>query len=133
MEHDLELVPVINKIDLPSAQPDLVKKEIEDVLGLEAENAPLISAKNGIGTKDVLESIVKLIPPPKGHEDAPLRALVFDSYYDSYRGAIAYVRVMEGRLKVGDKIRMMASGKEFEVNDVGFSTQSYLLRCPAVR
>jgi GTP-binding protein LepA len=120
MEHDLELVPVINKIDLVSAQPDLVKREIEDVLGLEAENAPLISAKNGIGTKEVLESIVKLIPPPKGQEDAPLRALIFDSYYDSYRGAIAYVRVMEGSLKVGDKIRMMSSGKEFEVNDVGF-------------
>ncbi|HHU48170.1 MAG: translation elongation factor 4 [Caldicoprobacterales bacterium] len=119
MEHDLEIVPVINKIDLPSAQPDMVKKEIEDVLGLDAENAPLISAKSGIGIKDVLESIVKLIPPPKGDEDAPLRALVFDSFYDSYRGVIAYVRVMEGSIKVGDRIRMMAGGKEFEVNDVG--------------
>ena len=119
MEHNLTLVPVINKIDLPSAQPDVVKKEIEDVLGHEAENAPLISAKNGIGIKDVLESIVKLIPPPKAEEDSPLRALVFDSFYDSYRGVIAYVRVMEGSIKKGDRIRMMASGKEFEVNDIG--------------
>ncbi len=119
MEHDLTLVPVINKIDLPSAQPDMVKKEIEDVLGLEAEDAPLISAKNGIGIRDVLESIVKQIPPPKAAEDSPLRALVFDSFYDSYRGVIAYVRVVEGSIKKGDQIRMMASGKEFEVNDVG--------------
>ena len=119
MEHDLTLVPVINKIDLPSAQPDVVKKEIEDVLGLEAENAPLISAKNGIGIRSVLESIVKQIPPPKAAEDSPLRALVFDSFYDSYRGVIAYVRVMEGSIKKGDRIRMMASGKEFEVNDIG--------------
>jgi len=119
MENDLELVPVINKIDLPSAQPDKVKKEIEDVLGLDAENAPLISAKSGIGIKDVLENIIQLIPSPEGEVDAPLRALVFDSTYDSYRGVIAYIRVMEGSIKVGDRIRLMASGKEFEVNDVG--------------
>ncbi len=112
-------MPVINKIDLPSAQPDVVKKEIEDVLGLEAEDAPLISAKNGIGIRDVLESIVKHIPPPEVAEDSPLRALIFDSFYDSYRGVIAYVRVMEGSIKKGDQIRMMASGKEFEVNDIG--------------
>ena len=119
MEHDLVLVPVINKIDLPSAQPDLVKREIEDVLGLDAADAPLISAKNGIGIKSVLESVVKHVPPPVGSDDAPLQALVFDSVYDSYRGVIAYIRVMEGNVKVGDRIRMMYSGKEFEVNDVG--------------
>jgi len=119
MEHNLELVPVINKIDLPSAQPELVKKEIEDVLGLDAENTPLISAKNGIGIKEVLDSIVKMIPAPKGEVDAPLRALIFDSFYDSYRGVIAYVRIMEGSVKVGDRIRMMYSGKEFDVTEVG--------------
>lgn len=119
MEHDLDLVPVINKIDLPSAQPDMVKKEIEDILGLEAENAPLVSAKNGIGIADVLESLVQNISPPEGDEEAPLRALVFDSFYDSYRGVIAHVRIVEGSIKAGDRIRMMATGKEFEVTDVG--------------
>ena len=94
MEHNLVLVPVINKIDLPSAQPDLVKKEIEDVLGLEAENAPLISAKSGIGIKDVLKSVVTLIHPPEAAEDLPLRALVFDSFYDSYRGALMPLTVL---------------------------------------
>ena len=116
MEHDLELIPVINKIDLPSAQPDMVKKEIEDILGLDTGDAPLISAKSGIGIKDVLESIVRHIPPPEGDEEAPLRALVFDSFYDTYRGVIAYIRVMEGSIRVGDRIRMMASGKRFDVN-----------------
>ncbi len=119
MEHDLDLVPVINKIDLPSAQPDMVKKEIEDILGLDAESAPLISAKNGIGISDVLESLVKQISPPEGDEEAPLRALVFDSFYDSYRGVIAHVRIVEGSIKAGDRIRMMATGKEFDVTDVG--------------
>ncbi|HHY82161.1 MAG TPA: elongation factor 4 [Clostridiales bacterium] len=119
MEHNLELVPVINKIDLPSAQPDMVKREIEDVLGLDAGNAPLISAKNGIGIKEVLDSIVRLIPAPEGDVDAPLRALIFDSFYDSYRGVIAYVRVKEGSVKVGDRIRMMNTGKEFDVTEVG--------------
>ncbi|MDD2503515.1 MAG: translation elongation factor 4 [Clostridia bacterium] len=132
MEHNLVLVPVINKIDLPSAQPDLVKKEIEDVLGLEAENAPLISAKSGIGIKDVLKSVVTLIHPPEAAEDLPLRALVFDSFYDSYRGVIAYVRIMEGSIKKGDRIRMMASGKEFEVNDVGVF-RPYLTPTDALR
>jgi len=132
LEHDLEIIPVINKIDLPSAQPDFVKKEIEDVLGLDAENAPLISAKNGIGIKSVLDSIVKLIPPPKGDVNAPLRALVFDSHYDSYRGVIAYVRVMEGNIKPGDRIRFMASGKEFEVNDIGIF-QPYLTSCDVLQ
>ncbi len=119
LEHNLEILPVINKIDLPSARPDWVKKEIEDVIGLVAEDAPLISAKNGIGIEEVIERIVEYIPAPQGDEDAPLRALIFDSFYDNYRGVIAYIRIKEGKLKVGDKIKMMATGKEFEVTDVG--------------
>lgn len=119
MEHDLELIPIINKIDLESAQPDLVKREIEDIIGLDAEKAPLVSAKSGIGIDEVLKSIVENIPPPSGDEDAPLKALIFDSVYDNYRGVIAYIRIMEGRVKPGDKIKMMATGKEFEVTDVG--------------
>ena len=119
LEHDLEIVPVINKIDLPSARPDWVKREIEDVIGLVAEDAPLISAKNGIGIEEVVERIVSDIPAPSGDEDAPLRALIFDSFYDNYRGVIAYIRIKEGKVKVGDKIRMMANGKEFEVTEVG--------------
>ena len=119
MEHDLDIVPVINKIDLPSARPELVRKEIEDVLGLDAGHAPLISAKNGTGITDVLNSIVRQISPPEGDQDAPLRALIFDSFYDSYRGVIAHVRVMEGAVRTGDRIRMMATGREFNVTDVG--------------
>jgi len=119
MEHDLDIVPVINKIDLPSARPELVRKEIEDVLGLDAGHAPLISAKNGTGITDVLDSIVRQISPPRGDQDAPLRALIFDSFYDSYRGVIAHVRVMEGAVRTGDRIRMMATGREFNVTDVG--------------
>lgn len=120
LENNLEILPVINKIDLPSAQPEVVKKEIEDVIGLDASHAPLISAKNGIGIEEVLRSIVKEIPPPSGDENAPLRALIFDSFYDNYRGVIAFVRIKEGTVKPGDKIKMMATGKEFEVTDVGF-------------
>ncbi len=119
LEHDLEIIPVINKIDLPGAQPDVVKKEIEDVIGLDAEDAPLISAKNGIGIDAVLDSIIDHIPPPEGDEEAPLKALIFDSFYDSYRGVICHIRVMEGTVKPGDMILMMATGKEFEVTDVG--------------
>ena len=120
LEHDLELVPVINKIDLPSARPGVVKQEIEDVLGLDAEDAPQISAKNGINIEAVLEKIVELVPPPGGDESAPLKALIFDSYYDSYKGVIAYVRVMEGKLKPGDTIKMMATGSSFDVVEVGY-------------
>jgi len=120
LENNLEILPVINKIDLPSAQPEVVKKEIEDVIGLDASRAPLISAKNGIGIDEVLKGIVGQIPPPSGDEDAPLRALIFDSYYDNYKGVIAFVRIKEGTVKPGDKIKMMATGKEFEVTDVGF-------------
>lgn len=120
IDHDLEVIPVINKIDLPAAQPDLVKKEIEDVIGLPAEDAPLISAKAGIRIEAVLEAIVKQIPPPTGNYNAPLRALIFDSYYDIYKGVIIYVRVFDGYLKKGDTIRLMASGKEYIVTETGW-------------
>ncbi len=120
IEHDLEVVPVINKIDLPAAHPDMVKEEIEDVIGLDAHDAPLISAKNDINIDAVLETIVAKIPAPKGDCDLPLRALIFDSYYDSYRGVIVYVRIKEGRLVVGQTIRMMATGASYEVVEVGY-------------
>jgi GTP-binding protein LepA len=120
LDHNLEIIPVINKIDLPSAQPDVVKKEIEDVIGLDAEDAPLISAKNGINIDAVLEQIVKGIPAPKGDENAPLKALIFDSFYDSYKGVIVHIRVMEGSVKTGDTIRMMYTKKEFIVTEVGY-------------
>lgn len=120
LEHNLEILPVINKIDLPSAQPEHVKKEIEDVIGLDASTAPMISAKNGLNIKEVLEQIVGCIPPPAGDEEAPLKALIFDSFYDSYKGVIIYVRVMEGSVKTGDTIKMMYTRKEFQVTEVGF-------------
>jgi GTP-binding protein LepA len=119
LDQNLEIVPVINKIDLPSARPQEIKQEIEDVIGLDCENAPLISAKDNINIDQVLEAIVKQIPPPTGDENAPLRALVFDSYYDSYRGVVAFIRIKEGQVKKGDKIRMMATGKTFDVTEVG--------------
>lgn len=122
LEHDLAIVPVINKIDLPSADPDHTIKEIEDIIGLEAQNAPQISAKNGTNIEAVLDAIIEQIPPPGGDEDKPLRALIFDSVYDNYKGVIAYVRVMEGKIAVGDEIRMMATGKVFEVTEVGVMT-----------
>lgn len=120
LDHDLEIIPVINKVDLPSANPDMVKEEIETVIGLDTTDAPLISAKTGLGVPDVLEAIVREIPPPKDNSDRPLKALVYDSHFDSYKGIIAYVRIHEGELRCGDRIRMMASGKEFEVTEVGF-------------
>ena len=119
LDHDLEILPVINKIDLPSAQPEVVKKEIEDEIGLDTEGCPLISAKQGIGISDVLEMIATHIPPPQGDPDKPLQALIFDSYYDNYRGAISSVRVMQGQVRVGDRIRMMAGNREFDVTEVG--------------
>ena len=119
LEHNLELVPVINKIDLPSARPDEVKQEIEDVIGIEAENAPLISAKRGINIEEVLERVVEGIPAPTGDETKPLQALIFDSYYDQYKGVIVYVRVKDGKLKTGDRIKFMATGKEFDVVETG--------------
>lgn len=120
LEHDLELVPVINKIDLPSARPDEVRKEIEDVIGIDGEDAPLISAKNGINIEEVLEKIVELVPPPGGDEAAPLKALIFDSYYDPYKGVIVYVRVIDGTLKAGTQIKMMATGAVFDVVELGY-------------
>ncbi len=120
LDAGLEIVPVINKIDLPSADPDRVKKEIEDVIGLPAEDAPCISAKAGINIHDVMEQIVELIPPPEGDSDKPLQALIFDSYYDSYKGVIIYVRLKEGQLHAGDTIRLMATGSEFTVVELGF-------------
>ena len=119
LEHDLEIRPVINKIDLPSAQPEVVKGEIEDEIGLDCEGCPLVSAKQGIGIDDVLEDIVKNVPAPTDDPDAPLQALIFDSYYDNYRGAISSVRVKAGSVKVGDRIRMMAGKCEFDVTEVG--------------
>jgi len=119
IDNDLEIMVVINKIDLPSADPDRVKKEIEDVLGIDASNAPLISAKTGQNIEAVLKGIVEQLPPPKGDANKPLQALVFDSIYDSYRGVIAYVRVKEGEIKVGDKIQFMATKAKFEVLEVG--------------
>ena len=126
LDNDLEVVPVINKIDLASARPDEVKAEIENVIGLDAENAPLISAKAGINIQDVLEAIVSDVPAPSGDSDAPLQALIFDSYYDQYRGVIASVRVVQGKIKAGMKIRMMAIGKDFEVDEVGIFAKGLL-------
>ena len=119
LDHDLEILPVVNKIDLPSAQPEVVRHEIEDEIGLDAENCPLISAKQGIGIEDVLEDIAQHVPAPEGDPDAPLQALIFDSYYDNYRGAISSVRIKHGTVRVGDSIRMMAGGRVFDVTEVG--------------
>lgn len=119
LEQDLEILPVINKIDLPSARPDYVKDEIEDLIGLDCSEAPLISAKNDINTEDVLEAIVKHVPAPVGDDQAPLKALIFDSYYDAYKGVVAYVRVFDGCVKKGMIIEMMNSKKKFEVTEVG--------------
>ena len=119
LEHDLEIIPVINKIDLPSADPERVKEEIEEAIGLDASEAILTSAKTGVGIEEILDAIVERIPPPAGEDEAPLRALIFDSYFDSYKGAIAHVRLMEGHIKKGMELKMMATGKTFEVTDVG--------------
>jgi GTP-binding protein LepA len=122
LENDLEIIPVINKIDLPSAEPERVKQEIEDIIGLDASDAVLASAKAGIGIEDILEQIVQKVPAPKGDENAPLQALIFDSHYDSYRGVIVYVRIVNGFVRPGMKVRMMATGAEFEVVEVGVFT-----------
>lgn len=120
-EQGLTIVPVLNKIDLPSSRPEEVITEIEDLIGIIAEDAPQISAKDGLNIESVLEKIVSDVPPPNGDEEAPLKALIFDSYYDSYKGAVAYVRIVEGSVKKGDKILMMATGKRFEATEVGIS------------
>ena len=127
MDNDLEILPVINKIDLPSARPDEVCQEIEDVLGLDCSMAPRISAKAGIGIETVLDAVVDYLPAPQGDESAPLQALVFDSYYDNYKGAISYVRVKEGTVRPGDTVRFMATGKNYEVTETGVFLPSF---CP---
>ena len=129
LDHNLDIMPVINKIDLPSADPDRVKNEIEDVIGLEAQDAPLISAKNGINIEDVLEQIVAKIPAPSGDANAPLKALIFDSVYDAYKGVIIFCRVMEGSVKVGTRIRMMATGAEAEVVELGIFGPGRFIPC----
>ena len=127
-EHNLEIMPVINKIDLPSAQPEHARKEIEEMIGLDCSDAPLISAKNGVNIEAVLEGIVEKIPPPGGDENAPLKALIFDSVYDSYKGVIVHIRVKDGMVKPGDTIRMMYTKKEFLVTEVGFFTWAVRLK-----
>ncbi|MCL4442170.1 MAG: translation elongation factor 4 [Firmicutes bacterium] len=119
LENNLEIVPVVNKIDLPSAEPERVKAEIEEVIGLDASEAILASAKSGIGVEEILEAIVSKIPPPEGNDNAPLKALIFDSHFDPYKGAVSYIRVMEGRVSKGTKIKMMSTGRVFEVTEVG--------------
>ena len=119
IDNDLEILPVINKIDLPSARPEEVRKEIEDVIGIDASDAPLVSAKEGIGIEEVLNMIVDKISPPKGDEDAPLKCLIFDSYYDNYKGAVCLVRVIDGKVAAGTKIKMMASGRVYDCVEVG--------------
>ncbi|HDX9649935.1 MULTISPECIES: elongation factor 4 [Bacillus] len=122
LDNNLEILPVINKIDLPSADPERVRQEVEDVIGLDASEAVLASAKAGIGIEDILEQIVEKVPAPTGDSEEPLQCMIFDSLYDPYRGVIAYIRVVNGTVKVGDKVRMMATGKEFEVTEVGVFT-----------
>ena len=133
VEHGLEIVPVINKIDLPSADPERVRREIEDIIGIDASYAPLISAKNGVNIEEVLEAAVRYIPAPAGDDEKPLQALVFDSYYDSYKGVIVYFRVKEGCLRQGDTIRMMATGAEFDVVELGFMRPGRLEPCDCLR
>ena len=120
IENDLEILPVINKIDLPNARPDEVKQEIEDIIGIPAMDAPCISAKSGLNVEEVLERIVTDLPAPKGDENDKTKCLIFDSYYDNYKGAVAYVRVVDGKVKVGDEIKLMATGKTFTVVEVGY-------------
>ena len=129
LDHDLEVFPVINKIDLPSADPERVKEEIEDVIGLEAQDAPLISAKTGLNIDDVLEAIVHKLPAPKGDASAPLQALIFDSVYDSYKGVIVFCRIKEGTVKKGTRIRMMATGAEADVVEVGYFGAGQYIPC----
>lgn len=126
LDAGLEIIPVINKVDLPSAEPQRVCKEIEDVIGIPCDEAPKVSAKTGLNVKDVLESIVKNVPPPKGDNKKPLKALIFDSYYDAYKGVVVYVRIMDGEVKTGDKIKFMAGGESFVVTECGMSKATHL-------
>ncbi len=125
LDADLEIIPVVNKIDLPSAQPDVVKSEIEDVIGLDASYAPCVSAKTGLNIQDVLEAVVSYVPSPKGDDSAPLQALIFDAFYDNYRGAICFVRVKQGTIKAGMRMRLMATGGEFDIVEVGTFNPGY--------
>lgn len=127
LDQDLELVPIVNKIDLPSARPEEVKKEIEDIIGIDCENAPLISAKNGLNIEEVFESIIRDIPHPTGDINKPLKALIFDSFYDSYKGVVCFVRIFDGKVKAGDEIKLMATGKTFEVVEVGVMANGNLI------
>ena len=129
LDHDLDVFPVINKIDLPSAQPQWVKDEIEDIIGIEAQDAPMISAKNGIGIEEVLEAVVTKVPAPSGSPDNPLQALIFDSLYDSYKGVIVFCRIKEGRVKKGTEILMMATGAKAEVVEVGYFGPGQFIPC----
>ncbi|MCR5145691.1 MAG: translation elongation factor 4 [Lachnospiraceae bacterium] len=129
LDHDLDVIPVINKIDLPSADPQRVKDEIEDVIGLEAQECPMISAKTGLNVEDVLEAIVNDLPAPKGDSNAELQALIFDSLYDAYKGVIVFCRIKEGTLKAGDKVKMMATGASFEVVEVGYFGAGQFIAC----
>jgi GTP-binding protein LepA len=126
VDNNLEIVPVINKVDLPSARPDEIKKEIEDIIGIDASYAPLVSAKTGLNIKDVLEAVIEHVPAPEGDENAPLKALIFDSNYDSYKGVVSYIRVKEGSVKPGSVIKFMATGKVYEVTEVGIFVPQYL-------
>ncbi|MCG0999594.1 translation elongation factor 4 [Lactococcus lactis] len=128
LDNDLEILPVINKIDLPAADPEMVRQEIEDVIGLDASEAILASAKAGIGIEEILEQIVEKVPAPQGEVDAPLKALIFDSVYDAYRGVILQIRVIDGSLKVGDRIQLMSNGKKFDVTEVGIFTPKAVSR-----
>ena len=120
LDNDLEIIPVINKVDLPSANPEMVIEEIENVIGVEAHDAPRISAKTGLNVDQVLEAIVNKVPAPSGNENAPTKALIFDSYYDNYKGAVAFIRVKDGKVKVGDTVTFMATGKSYVVSEVGY-------------
>ena len=133
LDHDLDVVPVINKIDLPSADPDRVAEEIEDVIGLEAHDAPRISAKMGLNIEDVLEAIVHKIPAPKGDPEAPLQALIFDSLYDPYKGVIVFCRIKEGTVKKGTPIQMMATGASYDVVEVGYFGAGQFIPCDELR
>ena len=132
LDNNLEILPVVNKIDLPAAEPERVKQEIEDIIGLPAMDAPELSAKNGINIHAVLEEIVRGVPAPKGDRDAPLKALIFDSQYDAYRGVIVFLRVMDGTVRTGDTVRMMATGAEYKVVEIGHLAPRGYIPCDAL-